>query len=290
MLEQDLELSVRTRRAAYVVDPLLALGSPYGAQLASRLSAFADIWVTRTFWQVIDASDYYRNDPLALWPVAMREGLPAETADAFRQALALWEEVRLRTDLSHCRLHWVSDNLGESAFPDATPSDLIERYEALHQALTARSDPNDEATESAAFFGTVDSLSLAAALGHARVLTLAPDAPEACLRLACAQVGLELREPPAAVARLTASERRRHRELIVNAGCAPLLWGGLQIAVVHPLLRSERMLRVDAPEFEAGMGAALDLGDDFTGDGSDRAAPAIAVDPWAAACGFWHGL
>ena len=287
MLEQDLELSVRVRRTACVVDPLLALGSPYGAQLVSRLSAYADIWVTRTFWQVIDASDYYRRDPLALWPSRTRDTLPAGTAEAVQSALALWEEVRQRTDLSHCRLHWVSDNLGESAFPDGTPVDLIERYEALHQALTARSDPGDEITESAAFFGAIDSLSLAAALGHARVLTVAPDAPQACLRLACDRVELEVGPPPSSEAGLTVIERRRLRELLVSAGCAPLLWGGLRVGVVYPLLSCDLTLRADVSELETVARVAPEGVFDFD---ADDAGTTPAGDPWKAARGFWHGI
>lgn len=287
MFDQDVELSFRMRRSAYVVDPLLALGSPYGAQLTSRLSAFADVWATRTFWQVIDASDYYRSDPLALWPSALRERLPDSVTDDFRRALALWQEVRQRTDLSHCRLHWVSDNVNESSFPDGTAPDLFERYEALHQGLTARCDPNDEATESAWFFGAIDSLSLAAALGQARVLTLAPDVPGACLSLACERVGLDVRSPPPSEARLTLLERRRAHDLLVTAGCVPLFWGGLRVAVVHPLLCGELTLRAEARESE--LSECLVLEEDFP-EFDDAVRPPSALDPWKAARAFWHCL
>ena len=286
MLDQELEVSFRARRNAYVVDPLLALSSPYGAQLISRLSALADLTVTRTFWQAIDSSDYYRRDPLAFWPNALRERLPASSADELSQALALWENVRLRTDLAHCRLHWVSDNLTESSFPDGTPHDLIERYEALHQALTSRSDPNDDATESAAFYGTIDSLSLAAALGNACVLTLAPDLPQACTELVCRHVGLTLEQPPDGSTELVAIEQRRLRELIVNAGCTSLLWGGLRIAVIHPLLFGDLMLRVDATDMEPGDRLVLDRNFDYI----DPPEALPAGDPWRSARHFWHAI
>jgi hypothetical protein len=286
MLDQELEVSFRAKRSAYVVDPLLALYSPYGAQLVSRLSALADLTVTRTFWQAIDASDYYRKDPLGFWPSALRERLPASTADDFNQALTLWEDERLRTDLSHCRLHWVIDNVSESSFPDGTRADLIERYEALHQTLTARSDPGDDATESAAFYGTIDSLALAAALGNACVLTLAPDQPQACLPLVCEHVGLTLEQPPTADAELIALEQRRLRQLVVAAGCSSLLWGGLRLAVVHPLLYGD-LLRVDASELEPGERIAFEHRFDYIEP------PPVAVttgDPWRAARHFWHAI
>jgi hypothetical protein len=287
MLDQELEVSLRAKRSAYVIDPLLALSSPYGAQLVSRLSALADLTVTRTFWQAIDSSDYYRRDPLGFWPTVLRERLPASTADDFNQAITLWEDERLRTDLSHCRLHWVIDNVSESSFPDGSRADLIERYETLHQALTSRSDPTDDATESAAYYGTIDSLALAAALGNACVLTLAPDLPQACLSLVCAHVGLPLEQPPAADAELIALEQRRLRELIVSAGCSALLWGGLRIAVVHPLLYGDLLLRSDGDALEPGERLALEHRFDYV-----EPPPAVLTggDPWRAARHFWHAI
>lgn len=287
MLDQELEVSVRAKRNAYVVDPLLALSSPYGAQLVSRLSALADLTVTRTFWQAIDSSDYYRRDPLGFWPNALRERLPASTADDFNQAITLWEEERQRTDLSHCRLHWVIDNVSESSFPDGSRADLLERYESLHQALTSRSDPADDATESAAYYGTIDSLALAAALGNACVLTLAPDLPQACLPLVCEHVGLSLERAPEAEAELVALEQRRLRELIVAAGCSALLWGGLRIAVVHPLLYGDLLLRGDADTLDSGDRLALEHRFDYV----EPPPAALAIgDPWRAARHFWHAL
>jgi len=294
MLDQELEVSLRAKRNAYVVDPLLALCSPYGAQLVSRLSAQADLTVTRTFLQAVDASDYYRRDPLAFWPSALRDALPPSTGDDFNQALTLWEDERMRTDLSRCRLHWVIDNVTESLFPEGTRVDLIERYEALHQALSSRCDGNDEATESAAFCGTIDSLALAAALGNACMLTLAPDLPQACLRLVCANVGLELEQPPDDAADLVALEQRRLRELIVAGGCSSLLWGGLRIAVVHPLLYGDLMLRLDASELEpgerAGFEHGFERGFDRRFDYVEPPAPIAVVDPWRSARHFWHAI
>ena len=300
VLDQELEFSLRARRSAFVIDPLLALSTPLGARLTGRLSAAADLWVTRTFWQVIDSSDYYRRDPPALWPESLREGLPESIGDDLHRALSLWETTRLRTDLSHCRLHWVSDNLGESVFPDGAPPDLIERYEALHQSLTARADPGEDATGTAGFYGTIDSLALTAALGNASLLTLAPDAPTSCLQLACTQVGLGLEPvPEGGDAELAALERRRLREMIVVAGCTPLLWGGLHLAVVHPLLCGDPGGRLE--HFDPDLGNGM-LGDrmlddrmlDDDGAGFDFLAPCPAVlaagDPWRSARHFWQRI
>ena len=305
VLDQELEVSLRARRSAFVIDPLLALSTPLGARLTGRLSATADLWVTRTFWQVIDSSDYYRRDPPALWPESLRAGLPENIGDDLHRALSLWESTRLRTDLTHCRLHWVSDNLGESVFPDGAPPDLIERYEALHQSLTARADPGEDATGTAGFYGTIDSLALTAALGNASLLTLAPDAPTSCLHLACAQVGLGLEPvPDSSDAELAALERRRLREMIVGAGCTPLLWGGLHLAVVHPLLCGDPGGRLEhfAPGLDDRMlgSSLLDdslLDDRMLDDGGgdfDFLAPCPSVlaagDPWRSARHFWQRI
>ena len=287
MLDQELEVSVRTRRSRYVVDPAFALASPYAAQLVGRLSSHAELTVTRTFWHTIDSSHYYSRDPLAFWPNAMRETLPPRTADDFRQALALWERVRMSNDLARCRLHWISDNLSGSLLPDGAPHDLIERYESFHQALTARCDPNDDATESAAFYGAIDSLALAAALGNACLLTLAPDLPQACLSMVCAHLGLSLEPAPGEDDPLVDIERRRLRESIVAAGGSPLLWGGLRLAVVHPLLYGDLTLRIDAGEYGAADPLAMDARYDDIDPLPDSLPP---DDPWRSARHFWHAL
>src|ERR1700752_2401225 len=129
MLEHELGVSVRARRGADVFDPLLALATPIGAQLVQRLGAVMDLWVVRSFWQVLDASEFYRRDALAFWPESMRATLPARTGPSVAAGVGIWEGVRARTDLANCGLHWVGDSLTESRFADDTPVDLIARYE-----------------------------------------------------------------------------------------------------------------------------------------------------------------
>ncbi len=292
MLDQELEVSFRARRNAYVIDPLLALASAHGAQLVSRLSTVADVWVTRTFWQVIDASDYYHNDPLNFWPQVLHVQLSQNTASDFKHALMLWEEVRQRSDMSHCRLNWASDNLTESVFPDGTPPDLIARYEMLHQSLTSRSNPNNESIENAGFYGAIDSLCLAAALGNARVLSTAPTSSVSCLMLACQQAGLQLeslegQNPPNT---LLSIERQRFQELIVSAGCSALIWAGLRPAIIHPVLSADLILRVEQAELHTVECLSIDaMLDDYSDD--QQTLPVLpSNDPWLAARNFWYSI
>lgn len=233
MIVPEFDIAIRNRRWACVVDPMLALATPLGAQLVQRLSTVLDLWVVRSFWQTLDASEFYRRDPLAFWPSAMHERQEDQGNDVVT-AIRLWEQVRARTDLSRCNLHWVSDNLSESALTEQAPEDLVERYETLHQALAARADPSDELTETAGFFGLLDALSLAAALGPIRMLTLAPAHPLSTLAAACRLLDLPLQTVAADA--LLDLERQRLHGLLVEAGASPLLWAGLPIATVQILL------------------------------------------------------
>lgn len=231
MQDPEFTLAVRGRRWSCVVDPLLALATPGGAQLVQRLAQVADVWVTRAFWQALDASEFHRRDPLAFWPDALREKLPQDAADGVAGALAVWERARARTDLAHSRLNWINDCLSESALPEHAPADLIERYEALHEALVARGDVRQERRETLGFLGATDALALTAALGPARLLTRGLDSPLSCLADSACALDLPLQE--AAEGALAATERRRWNELLVQAAAAPLLWGGESLAVVQ---------------------------------------------------------
>lgn len=276
MHEPDLEISVRARRWACVIDPALALTTPLGAQLVQRLSAVADVWMVRSFWQVLDASEFYRRDPQAFWGASAAAG--AANDREIPGTLALWEQLRARHDLGHCRLFWVSDNLSESTFPDAAPADLIERYERLHQALSARLDPHDELAGTAAFFGLLDSLALAAALGPVRLLTLGAQAGgTAPLSSVCARLGLDCFAFGDGDDPILREERRCLTALLVQAGASALLWAGLPLRVAHVLV----------PGLNAAAAVAEDGGYDEAGDGLVDEDRPIA-DLWQGARLFCH--
>lgn len=282
-MQPELEVSIRSKRWAYVVDPVLALASPAGAQLVQRLSTVAEVWMVRGFWQVLDASDYYRQRPLTLWPERCYPELPETTAVRFLQALALWEGLRTQTDLASTRLHWLSDNLSESSLSDSAPPQLLERYEGLHQVLSSHGDdsPDFDGTGGVA---AVDALALTAALGSARLLTLALRQPCSCLRQTCHHVGLPLAPAPLQPRALLRHERQGLCELLVSAGASPLLWSGLQLAIVQlavPQAASAAALPAEAltpPLPEAP-------------PDEDRLDPAQPPpDPWQGACAYWYEL
>lgn len=281
MATPELDIAIRARRWSCVVDPVLALGTPLGAQLIQRLSAVIDLWVVRSFWQALDSSEFYRRDPLAFWADAEREQRGEQGADVVT-AIRLWEAVRTCTDLGHCRLHWVSDNLSESSLADSAPDNLVERYEALHQALAARADPAEELTESAGFFGLLDALSLAAALGPVRVLTLAPGHPLSALPASCRVLDLPLL--PAPDGALVAVERQHLIELLAEAGTGPLLWAGLPLAVAQVLLPESVPAALRAGEFDRN-----DSGDGFDLAVEDTVAN-VGRSPWRGARVYHYQL
>lgn len=285
MLEQELELSVRPKRWTCVVDPMLALTTPGGAQLVQRLSAVADLWMVRSFWQVLDSSEFYRRDPLALWTQDRTQASRPDTG-AFEQALALWEGLRAQTDLASLRLHWLSDSLTESSFPEHTPPYLLERYESLHQALSSRVEGQDELSETAGFFAALDCLALTAALGSVRLLTLALDHPWSCLGASCKRLGLRLEAAPELPGGLLDVERRRFGDFLVSAGTAPLVWAGLSLAVVQLVVPRAVCLTAleTAGEVEAEGALLPRLGDD------EDAAPPSAGELWQDAKAYWYGL
>jgi hypothetical protein len=232
MIDSELEVSVRARRLACVIDPLLALSSPYGALLAQRLAQVAEVWVTRSFWQALDASEFHRRDPLAFWSESERANLPASTVAEVRAALALWEEMRARTDLGHCRLHWLNDNITESALPEHVAPEQFARYERLHESLATRCNRSSDVGETLGFFGAMDALVLAATLGNARLLSFASSDARAGIVSTCAALGLALDTVPMADA-LARRERDRWRELLLDAAAAACVWTGLELALVH---------------------------------------------------------
>lgn len=249
MVDQELEVSVRARRWACVVDPMLALASPVSAQLVQRLASVVELWMVRGFWQALDSSEYYRRDPLAFWPPAQRGALPPNTASNIVQALRFWEDLRARNDMAGCGLNWVSDNLSESALPDNAPGNLIERYETLHQSLAVRADPRQEATETAGFFSGMDTLALAAALGPARILTLAPMHPCACLPSVCELLQLPFCPAPKNGENLAEAERRQLSDLIMHAGATGLAWASPPVALAYAVLPGAVLQTVEVEDY-----------------------------------------
>lgn len=294
MRQGDWSLTVSQRRPACVLDPALLLGHACGPVLALRLSRVLEPWLTRGFWQAIDASELFLRRAATgggelLWPDA--------------QALRSWIGLRHGTDAGSWCLRWVGDNLAESQLQDAAEPDLLGRYERLAEALQARLPSAAGAPgwlhgldrlETAA-----DAVALSACLDGAFVLC------PACVDehgtpwpvQALERAGVPVHAIEAQPARgLFADERRLMREALARAALAAVAERLPPLAVVHVLLNGAvgqwaPVGRTDAhcrllPDAPAGAWPHA------LADRHDEAAiPADGpCDVWAGAQAWWYAL
>lgn len=256
---QELKVRVGGCSLPCVLDPALALGAPQGAALALRLTRVLEPWLTRSFWQLVDASEL-----LVL-------GGEGDAPDV--QALAAWIALRDRTDAGSWPLRWVGDHLGESQVHDAAAAaGLLERYESLLEGLAQRAPAADGRWHCSLHSDAAgcDTLALSASLLAAPVLTQLPvpaprqgagTSPAAPWLVAVGQTrGLRI-EQADTQGNLLAAERELLCDALAQAGLAPLAQP-LRLAVVHMLTQ------------DAGLAAG--------------ALPGAAA--WDGAQGWWYAL
>ncbi|MEW6707811.1 MAG: hypothetical protein AB1430_23450 [Pseudomonadota bacterium] len=242
MRQGDLSLTVSQRRLACVLDPALALGQRAGPTLALRLTQVLEPWLTRSFWQVIDASDLLRR---RLERGGLPPGARSMPDDA---ALSAWIALRDGTDAGSWPLRWVGDNLPESQMKDAADADVVERCEQLTGALVQRAQASE--AELLAWsegldpvLGAMDTLALSASLDGAMVLSLLPDDSEGGEPWpvqALARAGLQaLRLEPMPEHTLFAAERQLVRDALVSAGLAAVTERMPRLAVVHAVVEPD---------------------------------------------------
>lgn len=231
MRRADLQLLVNQRKPACVLDPALVLCHDQGLLLATKLAQVMEPWLTRSFWQALDASDLLmQNQHLA----ATRDrGRPSSVA------LKAWISLREGTDAGMSPFRWCGDRLPESQLLEAVELDALSRYEALAESLQRRSDATERRdTNWCARFDEVeaahDALVLSALLDGAVLLSAANDEPapvQAARAVGLPTVALEL---PSADS-LFAVERGSIRLALATAGLSALLQSWPQLAVAHVL-------------------------------------------------------
>lgn len=253
----DLRVTVDQPKLRCVLHPALALGHPFGPQLALGLTRAFETWLTRSFWQVLDASEW----------LARRSPDCGPLPDA--AALCDWIALRDSTDAGSWALRWVGDNLSESQTRGLDGDGLLDRFEWLAEALANRrgsARPREWDLADDPLHSALDAVALSAALEGA--LLLCPVTPSGAARpgpiQALASLDIAVCDSPLARdASLYPTERLVVRQALAAAGLAPLLDLLLPLAVVH----------------------ALVLPDTGTED-----AAVSAGDPWARACVNWYLL
>jgi hypothetical protein len=219
----DLSVQIARRRRRCVLDPNLAL-SRYGAMLTRLLAPYAELWVGPEHFTILDSAQLYQHEPeLLVWPRTDKDAI-AEVPEMLRD----W--TRLRDEAGQF-LHWLGDAWRESCVPDDIHESVHPRCEAASRSLDLCLPRAIEAT-GPLIAAMRDTAALCAVLRTACVLSLgAQDEPPIICRhlqqwgLACDKL------PPENT--LVGIERAGFLQLLVQAGLAPLLWGGLRLAVVH---------------------------------------------------------
>ena len=279
MLFPDLSLTLSQRRRRCVLDPALIL-SRFGLLLVRRLGEVLELWVPREFWHILDNSQFYLQQPEALFHGSGGHRVPArpalyrgETAAAIKE----WERIRLESDLSGLNFFWIGDGLPESLVPAGTGADLVWRYESLASALDRHLGGGSPMACAAR-----DTAALSAALGGAFVLTYqtsediaAGAPPDICDVVAhCVQCEKIADDDP-----IAATERSHLRHLLVHSAAASLLWSGLNLTVLHLAVPAAAALFAPPPAtLTEGLGEVA----------ATVPAPDSSADPWDGARAFWY--
>lgn len=234
----DMELSVRARRTACVVDPALLLSTPAALLLVRQLASVVDIWVCPALWRLLDASEFYLRSPdrLARW-LDLPGHWPVEQV---AQALSLCSQWRASHDLTALGAYWVGLHQTESYLPEHGPRDVPSRFEALLTGwptpTPAPTPDSEDPTEDRPNLDTSrECAALSASLHGAPVLTLA--ASEAAtpppLAHTWASDGLQNSPWPADMSASAQAEQHRWLHWLQSAGAAPTAATGLRLSVAH---------------------------------------------------------
>jgi hypothetical protein len=269
----DLSVQVTRRRSRCVLDPNLAL-SRDGAMLARLLAPYAELWVGGPeIFNILDSGHVYRREPeLLIWP-----STDASDMAAVPEVLRDWMQLREKAARSP-HFHWVGDALRESFLPEDLDEAILTRWEAASRTLDLRMPKVIEAT-GPLIAAMRDAAALCAVLHSACILGRGTSGkpPLICRHLqkwglAGSQLSLD--------DELVRAERAGFRQMLVEAGIAPFIWGGLRLAVVHLFL--PRAGRLDS---EPGSGS-----EDEPAAFSDEMEPALPSNPWEDAQCFWYDV
>lgn len=234
----DLELSVRSRRIACVLDPALLLSAPQALLMARQLAAVVDIWLCPALWRLLDASEFFQRSPVRL---ARWLGLPDELPAAqVSQALELCCKWRASTDLSALGMYWVGLHQTESFLPEQGPRDIPIRFESLlTQWLDPDGQPNlppQDGGHQPSLESALECAALSVALQSAPILTLAATpgsglAPKLTQTLT-AQC-LSCHAWPQWLDQARVAEQQHWWQLLIKAGAAATVATGLRLSIVH---------------------------------------------------------
>lgn len=169
----DLDVSVRARRLACVLDPALLLAAPHALLLAQQLARTMDLWVCPGFWRLLDASEFFARRPTRLraW-LALASEHPVDSVGA---AIECWSRWRATRDLSALGLYWVGGHQTESFLPENGPRDLPARFEGLMEAWLRGAEDGEAGEEAMLAPEEIRDAALHAVAGVKRLPVMAVD-------------------------------------------------------------------------------------------------------------------
>lgn len=232
LMRSDLKLQVSVRKLACVLDPSLLLCHAQGPLLAQRLTQVMEPWLTRSFWQALDASELL----LAAAQRAEDDAVPPSLSGS---ALAEWLALRECTEPSVWLMRWVGDCLHDSRLHDEGDMRTLERWEQLAESLASRPSRHEHWCQGFDASGAaLDAIVLSATLDGALVLCEAePERqvePHPVSAARSAELEVHRLEPMPADS-LFSAERQLLRQSLAQAGLAALLEDRLRLAAVHVL-------------------------------------------------------
>jgi hypothetical protein len=266
----ELSVHVTRRRRRCVLDPNLAL-SRYGAVLTRLFAPYAEQWVVPEILNVVDNAQLYQQEPeLLVWPCTDKAVI-AEVPEVLRDWTQLREEAGRY-------LYWVGDALRESCLPEDVDEALLPRWEAASRALDLCLPKTIEAT-GPLIAAMRDQAALCMVVPAACILGrgIPGEPPLICRHLQLWGLTCQKLPPDDPLGRI---EQAGFLQQLVEAGLAPLIWGGLRLAVVH--LCVPHAGRLD-------MGPGLGSDDEPTVLPSDDEAPLLR-NPWEDAKCFWYDV
>jgi hypothetical protein len=233
-MRSDLKLQVSVRKLACVLDPALLLCHAQGPTLALRLTQVMEPWLTRSFWQALDASELL----LAATP---RQDNAAASAPLSGAALAEWLALREATEPGAWLLRWIGDCIADSRLHDEADMHMLERWEQIAESLSLRQQAQTAPSAGwcrhfDAVSAAIDALAMSATLDGAVVLCeAAPQAQREPNPVAAARAaGLVTRHvEPMPADSLFSAERQLLRQSLAQAGLAAVLEDRLRLAAVH---------------------------------------------------------
>lgn len=279
----DLAVTLNQRRWVCIIDPALLLLTPFGPPLVQGLGALTELWIPRSFWRTLDDSVSCSRDPQRLVPASWLPDFQGNL-DTCCDALRTWERLRARSDIGGLRFRYVGDSLMSSALPEQREPDLVQRFDQIEAALQMQLGPWKEQSLSGhdAWLAAIDLLALTASLDTAFVLTLVrgtrrlPAPAAALIDCALAPAFQRIDEDQS----LLPIEQEEIRRLLVQAGAAPLVWAGLDLAIGR--LVAPHMLQMRTAFDDMVQEEDADLLHVF----DNRS----VIPPWHDACVYWYPI